>query len=37
MAAFGRLAETGLGDLRPARVLDADEEDARYFGTASSL
>jgi hypothetical protein len=33
----GLLAEEALRDLRASRVLDADEEDVRYFGTASSL
>src|SRR5947208_2616435 len=33
----GRPPEQCLRHLRPSRVLDADEEDARYFGTASSL
>jgi hypothetical protein len=33
----GLLAEERLCDLRASRVLDADEEDVRYFGTASSL
>jgi hypothetical protein len=32
-----RSVEKGLRHLRAARVLDADEEDPRYFGTASSL
>jgi hypothetical protein len=33
----GLHAEERLGDLRASRVLDAHEEDVRYFGTASSL
>jgi hypothetical protein len=33
----GLLAEERLCDLRASCVLDANEEDVRYFGTASSL
>jgi hypothetical protein len=37
MAALGSPLEKGLRDLRAAGVLDAYEQDPRYFGTASSL